>query len=142
MYLLDTNVISELRKIPLARADLNVKRWAKTTQAADLFISVITVEELEIGVRLALRQNADQGAVLHRWLHHYVLPAFQGRILAIDTAVALRSAALHVPNPRPIRDALIAATAGVHHMQMVTRNTADFMGTQVSVINPWEQNAA
>ena len=142
MYLLDTNVISELQKIPLARADLHVERWAKTTQASDLFISVITVEELEIGVRLALRQNADQGAVLQRWLHHYVLPAFQGRILAIDAAIALRSAALHVPNPRPIRDAFIAASAGVHHMQVVTRNTADFMGTQVSVINPWEQSAA
>ena len=142
MYLLDTNVISELRKIPLGRADLHVERWAKTTQAADLFISVITVEELEIGVRLALRQNADQGAVLHRWLHHYVLPAFQGRILAIDTAIALRSAALHVPNPRPIRDALIAATAGVHHMQVVTRNAADFAGTGVSVTNPWSSDVS
>ena len=142
MYLLDTNVISELRKIPLGRADLHVERWAKTTQASDLFISVITVEELEIGVRLALRQNADQGAVLQRWLHHYVLPAFQGRILAIDAVIALRSAALHVPNPRPIRDAFIAASAGVHHMQVVTRNTAAFMGTQVSVINPWEKSAA
>ena len=142
MFLLDTNVISELRKIPLARADLNVERWAKTTQAADLFISVITVEELEIGVRLALRQNADQGAVLQRWLHHYVLPGFRGRILVIDTAVALRSAALHVPNPRPIRDALIAATAGVHHMQVVTRNVADFASTGVSVMNPWNPDVS
>jgi toxin FitB len=138
MMLLDTNVISELRKIPLTRADANVERWVKTTQASDLFISVITVEELEIGVRRAARQHAQQGVVFQRWLHHYVLPAFHGRILSVDTAIALRSASLHVPNPRPIRDALIAATALVHQMQVVTRNVSDFASLGAPVFNPWD----
>jgi hypothetical protein len=100
-------------------------------------MSVITLQELEIGVRLAERRDVSQGAVLRTWLEDHVLPAFADRLLVVDKAVALRSAALHVPAPRPVRDGLIAATALVHGMTVVTRNTADFEPTGVSLLNPW-----
>ena len=138
MYLLDTNVVSELRKVQAGRADERVARWADNVATADLFLSVIGVQELEIGVLLAERRDAAQGAILRAWLEDRVLPAFAGRILAVDTAVARASAGLHVPDPRPVRDALIAATALVHGMTVVTRNVADFAPTGVALVNPWE----
>lgn len=137
MYLLDTNVVSELRKVRMGKADLAVASWADSVDAADLYLSVITVQELEIGVQLAERRDPVQGSLLRAWLNTQVLPAFNGRILSIDTAVAVRSAHLHVPNPRPVRDGLIAATALVHEMTVVTRNVADFEPTGVAVFNPW-----
>ena len=137
MYLLDTNVVSELRKVRLGKADVHVAEWADSVDAADLHVSVITLQELETGVLLVERRDPAQGAVLRAWLDAQVLPAFNGRILSIDTAVAQRSARLHVPDPRPVRDALIAATALVHGMTVVTRNVADFEPTGVVVLNPW-----
>lgn len=137
MYLLDTNVVSELRKIRLGKADVHVAAWADSVVAADLFLSVITIQELEIGVLLAERRDPSQGAVFRTWLNNHVLPAFAGRILSVDTAVAKRSALLHVPDPRPVRDGLIAATALVHGMTVVTRNLADFEPTGVITLNPW-----
>ena len=137
MYLLDTNVVSELRKIRLGKADSHVADWADSMDAADLYLSAITIQELEIGVLLAERRDPSQGAVFRAWLNSHVLPAFTGRILVIDTAVAQRSARLHVPDPRPIRDGLIAATALVHGMTVVTRNVADFEPTGVQTLNPW-----
>jgi hypothetical protein len=137
MYLLDTNVVSELRKIRVGKADDHVAYWADSVDAAELYLSVITIQELEIGVLLAERRDPSQGAVLRAWLNGHVLPAFTGRILAIDTVVAQRSARLHVPDPRPVRDGLIAATALVHGMVVVTRNVADFEPMGVSTRNPW-----
>jgi predicted nucleic acid-binding protein len=137
MFLLDTNVISELRKVKAGRADLNVSSWIQTVPAASLFLSVIVIQELEIGTLLAERRDAEKGAVLRAWLDDHVLPSFSERIIAVDTAVARRSASLHVPDPRPIRDALIAGTAMVHSMTVVTRNTQDFVPTGVPVLNPW-----
>ena len=137
MFLLDTNVVSELRKVRLGKADPNVARWADQVDPAELYLSVIVVQELEIGIRLAERRDPAQGAVFRAWMDGQVLPAFSGRILPVDTMIALRSAALHVPNPRPIRDALIAATALVHRMTVVTRNVSDFAPTGVPVRNPW-----
>ena len=137
MYLLDTNVVSELRKIRLGKADSHVADWADSIDAADLYLSAISIQELEIGVLLAERRDPTQGSVFRAWLDGHVLPAFTGRILAVDTAVAQRSARLHVPDPRPVRDALIAATALVHGMTVVTRNVADFEPTGVSILNPW-----
>lgn len=138
MFVLDTNVVSELRKIRLGRADRNVAAWADSVDAADLYLSVISVEELEIGVLLAERRDPPQGALLRIWLDSHVLPAFAGRILLIDTAVAKRSATLHVPDRRPVRDSLVAATALVHGMTVVTRNTAAFGASGVMLLNPWE----
>lgn len=137
MYLLDTNVVSELRKVRSGKADANVARWAEQADAAGLFISVIVLQELEIGVLLTESRDSAQGSILRVWLEGYVLPAFSGRILPVDTAVARISARLHVPDPRPVRDALIAATAMVHDMTVVTRNTQDFVPTGVPVVNPW-----
>lgn len=138
MFILDTNVVSELRKIRLGRADKQFSKWADSMETADLYLSVITVQELEMGVLLLERRDVKQGALFRTWLDHHVLPAFSGRILPIDTAVALCSAKLHVPNPKPVRDGLIAATALVHGMSVVTRNVADFSSSGVTVINPWD----
>jgi predicted nucleic acid-binding protein len=137
MYLLDTNVVSELRKVRAGKADANVAAWAEGVAVASLFISAITVHEIELGVLQKERADTAQGAILRAWLHRNVLPAFSGRILMVDPDVALRSAQLHVPDPRPSRDAFIAATALVHGMAVVTRDVADFGVTGVDIINPW-----
>jgi predicted nucleic acid-binding protein len=139
MFILDTNVVSELRKVRLGKADDNVARWADSVVAADLYLSVVTIQELEIGVLLVERRDPRQGAVFRAWLDSHVMPAFAGRILPIDIAVAQRSARLHVPDVRPVRDGFIAATGLVHGMIVVTRNTADFEPTGVRTINPWVQ---
>lgn len=138
MYVLDTNVLSELRKARLVRADANVAAWAESVDAADLFISAITVMELELGVLSIERKDAAQGGMLRSWLEQQVLPEFSGRTLPVDTAVAQCCARLHVPDRRGERDALIAATALVHGMAVVTRNVDDFKLTGVSIVNPWE----
>lgn len=135
MYLLDTNVVSELRR--LDRADENVRRWSQRTAGAELFLSAITIMEIEIGILRIERRDPPQAATLRVWLENGVLAAFGERILAIDLAVARRCAALHIPDPRSERDAMIAATALVHGMTVVTRNTADFAATGVSFLNPW-----
>lgn len=137
MFILDTNVVSELRKVRFGKADEHVAEWADSVNTADLYLSTITIQELEIGVLLAERRDPPQGAVFRTWLNGHVLPAFTGRILAIDTAVAQCSARLHVPDPRPVRDAFIAATALTHGMTVVTRDTADFEPTGVQLFNPW-----
>ena len=137
MLLLDTNVVSELRRVRAGTADPNVSRWIEVLDTAVLFVSVITVNELETGVLLAERRDPQQGLLLRRWLETLVLPVFDGRILPVDVAVGRRAAKLHVPDPRPINDALIAATALVHGMTLVSRNVRDFEGMGVTVLNPW-----
>lgn len=137
MYLLDTNVISELRKAPSGKADFNVIKWASTIPPEMLYLSVITVMELEIGVLSMERRDPHQGEVLRRWLESQVLPVFDGRILNVDTAVARKCAELHVPDKRAERDAMIAATALIHRMKVVTRNVADFDQSAIGLVNPW-----
>ncbi|MBV6272973.1 type II toxin-antitoxin system VapC family toxin [Alcaligenaceae bacterium CGII-47] len=137
MYLLDTNVLSELRKAGDGRADPHVIKWLSSVDAANLYISAITTMELEIGILRIERRDPTQGARLRTWFSAQVLPEFAERTLAVDTQVAVRCARLHVPDPRAERDALIAATALVHSMTVVTRNTADFGATGAQLINPW-----
>lgn len=141
MFVLDTNVVSELRKVRLGKADGCVAAWADHVETSDLYLSVITVQEIEIGILLLERRDVVQGAMFRAWLESQLMPAFTGRILPVDTAVALRSAKLHVPDPRPVRDALIAATALVHGMMVVTRNEIDFQTTGVRILNPWQFSA-
>lgn len=135
MYILDTNVISELRKGK--KADRSVRMWAQTLPAPNFYLSVVSVLELEIGILLVERRDPKQGAILRAWMDGQVLPSFSERILAIDTIIAKRCASFHVPNPRSDRDALIAATALVHGMTVVTRNVSDFQATGVRVVDPW-----
>jgi hypothetical protein len=136
VYLLDTNVLSELRRRD--RTDQNVAAWAESVHASDMFLSAITILEIQAGTLMLLRRDRAQGAVLRKWIDGMVLPAFRGRILAVDTEVAQRCASLHVPDPRAERDALIAATALVHRFKVVTRNIADFAPMEVATINPWD----
>ncbi|MCF8506821.1 MAG: type II toxin-antitoxin system VapC family toxin [Caulobacter sp.] len=137
MFLLDTNVLSELRRSGVGKADANVLRWIEGRESTEDYVSAITILELEKGVLSMERRDSHQGAIFRRWLDGSVLPLFSGRILPVDLDVALRAAALHVPDPRPDRDALIAATALVHGMTVVTRNVADFEPTGVALLNPW-----
>ncbi len=138
MYLLDTDVVSELRKVRAGKAHPKVAVWNESVTPNETFLSVISILELERGILARERRDAAQGSVLRRWLNEHVLPAFAGRVLAIDTAVAQRCAKLHVPDPKPERDALIAATALVHRMTVVTRNVDDFQSMGVGLLNPWE----
>ena len=138
MFLVDTNIISELRKTKAGKADLKVTQWAKDVNAADLFISSITVMELEMGVLSVERKDKIQGSLLRSWLEQQVLTEFSARTLPIDTEVARRCAQLHIPDRRSERDALIAATALVHGMTVVTRNVSDFKSTKVLLLNPWD----
>jgi predicted nucleic acid-binding protein len=137
MFLLDTNVISELRKARAGKADRNVVRWTRSVPAGGLFLSAIVVHELELGVLLAERRDSRAGAVLRAWLNDHVLPEFAERILPVDAAAARRGAAFHVPRPRPWRYALIAATAMIHGMTVVTRSRVDFEPLGVRLLNPW-----
>jgi predicted nucleic acid-binding protein len=136
MFLLDTNVLSELRRRD--RTDRAVAAWADSLDPSDLFLSVVTVLEIEAGALMVQRRDEAQGAMLRAWIDSKVLPAFEGRIISVDLAVAQCCARLHVPDPRGERDALIAATAIVHRMTVVTRNIADFQPMGVALLNPWQ----
>ena len=138
-FILDTNVISELRRPE--KADQNVLAWAGGFPVASFYLSSITVLELELGVLQIERKDSASGDVLREWLNRQVLPRFEGRILPVDTAVTLRCARLHVPDRRSERDALIAATAFVHGMTVATRNVSDFEPTGIATFNPWDSAA-
>ncbi len=133
-YLLGTNVLSEMRRQD--KMDVRVKSWADAVAVGDLYLSVITLLEIELGVLSVSRRDKAQAAILRRWIDTRVLPSFAGRILSVDATVVLRCAQLHVPDPRPELDALIAATALVHGLQVVTRNVADFRPMGVKLLNP------
>jgi toxin FitB len=136
-FLLDTNVVSELRKVKAGKADRNVAAWAENISPADLYLSSVTILELETGVLLMERRDKSQGAILRAWLSEHVMPAFSGRIIIVDTEIALRSARLQVPDPKPLYDTLIAATALIHRMTIVTRNLRDFEQSEAPTFNPW-----
>lgn len=137
MFLLDTNVVSELRKARSGKAHPSVTAWATKVPAGSLYLSAITLLELEMGVLKVERRDAAQGKIIRTWLDGRVLPAFAGRVLAFDAAAALQCARLHVPDKLSGRDAMIAATALVHGMTVVTRNVADFEASGVPLLNPW-----
>ena len=136
-FLLDTNVVSELRKAKSGRANPNVVRWSVSVPLEALYISVVTVLEIEIGILRLERRDEIQSALLRRWLEGQVLTGFESRILSIETRTAIHCARLHVPDPRSERDALIAASAIENGLTVVTRNVSDFSGLGVELIDPW-----
>ena len=136
MFLLDTNVLSELRRRD--RTHPRVAAWADSVRASELYLSAITILEIEAGALMLARRDEAQGAMLRTWIDAKVLPAFAERILPVDTAVAQRCARLHMPDPRAERDALIAATALVHRLRVVTRNVAEFRPMGVEWLDPWD----
>lgn len=140
MFVVDTNVLSALRRPE--KLPPQVLQWAESVDADDFFVSAISILEIAIGVLAKDRTDARQAQVLRAWLETDILDRFENRILPVDTAVARRCAPLHVPDRRSERDALIAATALVHGMTVVTRNVADFEATGVPLINPWVAEGA
>lgn len=137
MYVLDTNVVSELRKVSAGKADARVAAWVRGVAATAMFVSVISLHELEHGVLRLERRDSVQGRILREWLEGSVVPAFDGRFLEVTTDIARLAASYHVPDPAPFRDALIAATAATHGFSVVTRDAADFERFGVDLINPW-----
>lgn len=138
MLLLDTNVISELRKVNYSRTDAKFIAWSRTLHWSDLFLSAITVYELELGVCRLEAFDHEQAKQLRFWLEGKILPQFEQRILPVDTAIARRSAQLQRDRTRQVEDTLIASTAYLHRMTLVTRNVDHFQGTGVKIINPWD----
>lgn len=137
MYLMDTNVISESRKVHLGKANTGLTLWTESTAQNSMYVSVITLMEIEQGILGLSRRDKKQGNMLNEWFQQTVRPAFSGRILDVDESIALLCASLHVPDKKPANDALIAATAMVHGLTLVTRNTADFENLNISLFNPF-----
>ncbi|WP_167001362.1 type II toxin-antitoxin system VapC family toxin [Mumia sp. ZJ430] len=134
-FILDTNVVSEVRFGD--RMDARVRAWLENVPEHECHLSAITVFELAHGVARIERRDSAQGRRLREWFERQIV-AYEARILPIDLPVARETARLHVPDPRPERDAFIAATAIVHGMTVVTRSVADFSPLGVPVVNPWE----
>lgn len=136
MYLLDTNLISEMRRP--RHTNQGVKAWLASVDGATLYTSAAVIMELERGVLRIERKDTRQGAVLRTWLEQTVKPAFNGRILPIDEHTAAICARLHIPDPAPENDAWISASAIQHGLTLVTRNTADFAASGARLLNPFD----
>lgn len=136
-FLLDTNVVSEMRKSSTVR-NARLHAWTGQRPTESLFISVLTVQEIETGIGRLERRDPAQAGVFRHWLSAQLIPSFRHRIKPVDVAVATQAGQLHVPDKRPVVDALIAATAQVHGLIMVTRNVRDFEAMGVPVLNPFE----
>jgi toxin FitB len=133
-YLLDTNVISELRKGE--RADSKVLAWFADLADEEVFLSVLTIGEVRRGIESVRRRDPDSAAALDRWLA-LLREAHEDRILPIDRAIAEEWGRMNVPNPLPVIDGLLAATARVRGLTLVTCNLADVEGTAVVLLNPF-----
>lgn len=137
MYVLDTNVLSELRP-GKAQQSQEVRAWAAGVQHSQFFVSAVTILEQEMGILQLERRTPPEGSALRAWFQA-MWKAFEGRVLPFTGEVAMRCAAMHVPNRRAFRDSMIAATTLEHGFTLVTRNVRDFEGTGIKLVNPWEQ---
>ncbi len=142
MYLFDTNVISELRKVRSGKADANVIQWVTDKDPQQLYLSAISILEIDMGILIIDKRDTKQAGALRKWRDDYLFPSFEHRILDLTLAVCRQCAKLHIPNKRPDRDAFVAATALHNNMTVVTRNTKDFADTGVVLINPWHETGA
>ncbi|ODP38806.1 MULTISPECIES: type II toxin-antitoxin system VapC family toxin [Sphingomonas] len=142
MILLDTNVVSESRKLGSGRADAGFVAWLEAVAPDTTYLSAMTIFELEHGVLRMERRDPVQGPMLRRWLINTVYPTFEGRVLAMSAEIATRCAQLHAPDPKSERDAWIAATALVHGMTLATQNVSDFTATGVPIVDPWQAGVA
>ena len=140
MYLLDTNIISEMRRLPKGKADAGLTTWAKSVNTHAFYTCTVVMMELERGVLGLERKDPIQGQILRIWFENTVKSAFQQRILSIDNETARLCANLHVPDKAPENDAWIAAIAIKHNLILVTRNTADFQDMGIRLLNPFTQN--
>ena len=138
MYLLDTNIISELKKLDSGKIHPHVQRWAYSINLMQTKISVVSITEIRTGILSLTRKDQAQAASLDNWFTNRLLPAYRTRTLSVDTEVALICAQLHIPAKRPINDAYIAATAIAHNLTPVTRNVRDFQGLPLMLENPFE----
>ena len=138
MYLLDTNIVSELRKLETGKIHPQVYRWIKSNGFTHTYISAVTLAEIQTGILSLARKDKAQAASLDNWFTNRLLPAYRTKTLPVDTKVALIYAQLNVPNKRPINDAYIAATAIAHNLKLVTRNIQDFQGMPITLENPFE----
>jgi toxin FitB len=141
MYLLDTNIVSEGRKLGTPRIDPQAAHWLVQVDAETTFVSAMTMFELERGVRQMERRDAKQGAALRHWLDQQVTTTYEHRTLPLTRTVALVCAGLHIPDPKSERDAWIAATAIDAGLTLVTRNVDDFVGMGVKLLNPFDGQA-
>ncbi|MEF0938579.1 type II toxin-antitoxin system VapC family toxin [Rhizobium sp. BR 362] len=137
MYLLDTNIVSDVRRARSGKANQGVLDWIAPIPEQLLFISAITLFEIELGILQVDRRDKVQGTALRNWMEQGVKVAFQGRIVAINEQIALRCAHYNVPDPRELRDAFIGATAWERGFILVTRNTRHFQGMDIELLNPW-----
>lgn len=137
MFLFDTNVISEFRKIEKGKANTGVIRWSENHDIRLAYISVITVMEIQQGILRLARKDEAQAQRLQQW-RDKILNTFEGRIIPVTTEIALQCAGFHVPDKQPANDALIAATAKVKGLTVVTRNSKDFDFSGVKVFNPFD----
>ena len=138
MYLLDTNIISELKKLDSGKIHPQVQRWAYSINLMQTKISVVSITEIRTGILSLARKDQAQAASLDNWFTNRLLPAYRTRTLSVDTEVALICAQLHIPAKRPINDAYIAATAIAHNLTLVSRNVRDFQGLPLMLENPFE----
>ena len=138
MYLLDTNIISELKKLDSGKIHPQVQRWAYSINLMQTKISVVSITEIRTGILSLTRKDQAQAASLDNGFTNRLLPAYRTRTLSVDTEVALICAQLHIPTKRPINDAYIAATAIAHNLTLVTRNVRDFQGLPLMLENPFE----
>ena len=138
MYLLDTNIISELKKLDSGKIHPQVQRWAYSTDLKQSKISAVSITEIRTGILSLAHKDKVQAALLDDWFSNRFLPTYRSKILPVDTEVALICAQLHIPNRRPINDAYIAATAIAHHLILVTRNVRDFQGLPLKLENPFD----
>ena len=137
MYLLDTNIVSELRKMESGKADVNVVAWFQQVNLTDAYLSVITLFEIKLGILQLKRKDIQQAKLLQSWFEQKFLPNFENRILPLDTKVMMTCAEFHIPDKKPLNDSYIAATAKAHRFKIVTRNVKDFKGCGVEVLNPF-----